>query len=66
MTKLWSRERSEELWLELFDHNRQQTIDSYRGRDLEDIAIAARSLGSKKLRGAERTLLGNGKCQEVR
>jgi hypothetical protein len=54
--KLRSREAADELWLELFDHDRERTIDSYRGRDLEDIAAAARSLGSKTLRGATRTL----------
>jgi hypothetical protein len=43
---------TEELWLELFDHDRRRTVDSYRGRDLEDIAVAARSLSSKMLRGA--------------
>jgi hypothetical protein len=49
--KLHSQEATEELWLELFDHDRERTIDSYRGRDLEDIAVAARSLGSKVVRG---------------
>ena len=49
--KLRSHEIAGELWLELFDHDRQRTIDSYRGRDLEDIAMVARSLGSKALRG---------------
>jgi hypothetical protein len=44
--KLCSQEATEELWLELFDHDRKQTIDSYRGRDLEDIAVAAKSLRS--------------------
>ena len=66
MMKLCSRETPAELWLELFDHDRKQTIDSYRGRDLEDIAVAARSLGSRKLRGAARALLGVGKSQEAR
>jgi hypothetical protein len=50
--KLCSQEATEELWLELFDHDRRRTVDSYRGRDLEDIAVAARSLSSKMLRGA--------------
>ena len=50
--KLCSQEATEELWLELIDHLRERTIDSYRGRDLEDIAIAARSLGPKLLRRA--------------
>jgi hypothetical protein len=57
--KLCSQEATEELWLELIDHHRERTIDSYRGRDLEDIAVAARSLGSKLLRRATPTLLGN-------
>lgn len=35
------------LWLEVFDHDRKQTIDSYGGRTLEDIAAAAESLSSK-------------------
>jgi hypothetical protein len=56
--KLCSQETTE-LWLELFDHGRRRTVDSYRGRDLEDIAVAARSLGSKMLRGATGTLLGD-------
>ena len=34
------------LWLELFDHDRQRTIDSYGGRTLEDITAAAASLCS--------------------
>ena len=34
------------LWLELFDHDRQRTIDSYGGRTLEDITAAAESLCS--------------------
>ena len=59
--KFCSQEAAEELWLELIDHHRKQTIDSYRGRDLEDIAIAARSLGSKMLRGAASSLLGDRK-----
>jgi hypothetical protein len=56
--KLCSQGTVEELWLELIDHHRERTIDSYRGRDLEDIAIAARSLVPKMLRGARRSLLG--------
>jgi hypothetical protein len=59
--KLCSQEAVEELWLELIDHHRERTIDSYRGRDLEDIAIAARSLGPKMLRSARRSLLGGRK-----
>ena len=59
--KLCSQEAVEELWLELIDHHRKRTIDSYRGRDLEDIAIAARSLGPKMFRGAPRSLLGGRK-----
>lgn len=66
MMKLCSRETPAELWLELFDHDRKQTIDSYRGRDLDDIAVAARSLESIMLQGAARTLLDDGRCQEVR
>ena len=45
--KLCSQEVTEELWLELIDHQRKLTIDSYRGRDLEDIAVAAKSLRSR-------------------
>ena len=60
--KFCSQEAVEELWLELIDHHRKRTIDSYRGRDLEDIAIAARSLGPKMLRGARRSLVGGRKC----
>jgi hypothetical protein len=41
------QEDTEGLWLELIDHHRKRTIDSYRGRDLEDIAVAARSLRSR-------------------
>ena len=52
---------AEELWLELIDHHRKRTIDSYRGRDLEDIAITARSLRPKMLRGARRSLVGGRK-----
>jgi hypothetical protein len=55
--KFSSQEAAEELWLELIDHHRERTIDSYRGRDLEDIAVTARSLGPKMLRGAARSLL---------
>jgi hypothetical protein len=61
VTKFCSQEAAEELWLELIDHHRKRTIDSYRGRDLEDIAIAARSLGPKMLRGAPRSRLGGRK-----
>jgi hypothetical protein len=59
--KFCSQEAAEELWLELIDHHRKRTIDSYRGRDLEDIAIMARSLGPKMLRGARRSLVGGRK-----
>jgi hypothetical protein len=59
--KFCSQDAVEELWLELIDHHRKRTIDSYRGRDLKDIAIAARSLGPKMLRGARRPLLGGRK-----
>jgi hypothetical protein len=61
MMKFCSQGAAEELWLELIDHHRKRTIDSYRGRDLEDIAIAARSLGPKMLRGARRSLVGGRK-----
>jgi hypothetical protein len=37
---------TERLWLELFDHDRQRTIDSYSGRTLADITAAAESLCS--------------------
>jgi hypothetical protein len=37
---------TERLWLELFDHDRQRTIDSYSGRTLGDITAAAESLCS--------------------
>ena len=56
--KFCSQEAAEELWLELIDHHRNRTIDSYRGRNLEDIAAAARSLGPKMLRSARCSLLG--------
>jgi hypothetical protein len=59
--KFCSQEASEELWLELIDHHSKRTIDSYRGRDLEDIAITARSLRPKMLRGARRSLVGGRK-----
>ena len=59
--KFCSQGAAEELWLELIDHHRKRSIDSYRGRDLEDIAAAARSLGTKMLRGAARSLLGDRK-----
>jgi hypothetical protein len=59
--KFCSQGAAEELWLELIDHHRKVTIDSYRGRDLEDIAVMARSLGPKMLRGAARSLLGGRK-----
>ena len=59
--KFCSQGAAEELWLELIDHHRKRSIDSYRGRDLEDIATAARSLGPKMLRGAPRSLLGGRK-----
>lgn len=59
--KLCSQEATEELWLELIDHHSERTIDSYRGRDLEDIAVAAKSLSSKMLRGVTGTLLDDPK-----
>src|SRR5262245_33677578 len=37
---------AEQLWLELFDHDHQHTIDSYGGRTLMDIATAAELLCS--------------------
>jgi hypothetical protein len=37
---------TEQLWLELFDHDHQRTIDSYGGRTLVNITAAARSLCS--------------------
>jgi len=37
---------TERLWLELFDHDCQRTIDSYGGRTLVDITAAAESLCS--------------------
>jgi hypothetical protein len=37
---------TEQLWLELFDHHHQRTIDSYSGCTLIDIAAAAKSLCS--------------------
>jgi hypothetical protein len=37
---------AKQLWLELFDHDQQRTIDSYGGRSLADIAAAAESLCS--------------------
>lgn len=40
------RTATEQLWLELFDHDHQRTIDSYGGRTLVDITAAAKSLCS--------------------
>jgi hypothetical protein len=37
---------TEQLWLELFDHDHQRTIDSYGGRTLVNITAAAKSLCS--------------------
>jgi hypothetical protein len=37
---------AEQLWLELFDHDHQNTIDSYNGRTLVDITAAAELLCS--------------------
>jgi hypothetical protein len=37
---------TEHLWLELFDHDHQRTIDSYGGRTLVNITAAAKSLCS--------------------
>jgi hypothetical protein len=45
--KFCSQETTDGLWLELIDHQRKLTIDSFRGRDLEDIAAAAKSLRSR-------------------
>jgi len=39
--------RTKQLWLELFDHNHQRTIDSYGGRKLVDITAAAETLCSQ-------------------
>src|SRR5215510_14351256 len=36
----------QQLWLELFDHDHQRTIDSYSGRTLVDITAAAESMCS--------------------
>jgi len=41
------QEGTEHLWLELFDHDQQCTIDSYGGRTLVDVTAAAESLCSK-------------------
>jgi hypothetical protein len=35
-----------QLWLELFDHDHERTIDSYSGRTLVNITAAAESLCS--------------------
>jgi hypothetical protein len=35
---------ADQLWLELFDHDHQRTIDSYSGRTLVDITAAAESM----------------------
>jgi hypothetical protein len=37
---------TEQLWLELFDHNHQRTIDSYGSRTLVNLTAAAKSLCS--------------------
>ena len=37
---------TKQLWLELFDHDHQRTVDSYSGRTLVDITAAAESLCS--------------------
>jgi len=39
--------RTKQLWLELFDHHHQRTIDSYGGRKLVDITAAAETLCSQ-------------------
>jgi hypothetical protein len=39
--------RAKQLWLELFDHHHQRTIDSYGGRKLVDISAAAETLCSE-------------------
>lgn len=38
--------RTDQLWLELFDHDHQRTIDSYGGRTIVGITAAAESLCS--------------------
>jgi hypothetical protein len=38
---------TKQLWLELFDHHHQRTIDSYGGRNLVDITAAAETLCSE-------------------
>lgn len=40
------RTGAQQLWLELFDHYHEHTIDSYSGRSLVDITAAAESLCS--------------------
>ena len=38
---------TKQLWLELFDHHYQRTIDSYGSHNLVDITVAAEKLCSK-------------------
>jgi hypothetical protein len=38
---------TKQLWLELFDHHNQRTIDSYGGRNPVDITAAAETLCSE-------------------
>jgi hypothetical protein len=38
---------TKQLWLELFDHQHQRTIDSYGGHNLVDITAAAKTLCSE-------------------
>jgi hypothetical protein len=45
---------AEQLWLELFDHDHQLTIDSYSGRTLVEITAAAESMCSNA-RGLSQT-----------
>jgi hypothetical protein len=45
---------AKQLWLELFDHDQQRTIDSYGGRTLVDITAAAELLCSNA-KGFSRT-----------
>src|SRR5262249_32795209 len=38
---------TKQIWLELFDHHHQHTIDSYSGHHLVDMTAAAKTLCSK-------------------
>jgi hypothetical protein len=46
---------TKQLWLELFDHHHQRTIDSYGGRNLVDITAAAETLCSNAKNLSEST-----------